>query len=86
MDELTDSIGITLPMEARTWWGWHDGAFPPRPGLAAAALGPQREFVPLEEAVQACVEIRDIMRGIDGRLDSDLYQWVKPGRGTPKCC
>jgi hypothetical protein len=33
MDELTAPLGRTLPTEARTWWGWHDGT--------ASTCGPQ---------------------------------------------
>jgi len=77
MDDLTAPIGITLPKEARTWWGWHDGAFPALPSLAPASLGPQLEFLPLADAVRSCVEIREIMCGVDGQLDPVWkYEWL----------
>jgi cell wall assembly regulator SMI1 len=51
IDALTEPLGVRLPTEARTWWGWHDGV------SGTVALGVQRElgpglpFLPLGDAV-----------------------------------
>jgi cell wall assembly regulator SMI1 len=42
MDELTQPLGVLLPREARTWWGWHNGA-----DAGSADLGPGRCSHPL---------------------------------------
>lgn len=49
IDRLTEPAGLTLPLEARRWWGWHDGADPQIPGIAAE-LGPAKAFLSLAEA------------------------------------
>ena len=67
MDRLTEPLAITLPREARTWWGWHDGASTDDGG--SANLGPVRLYSPLADAVRATAAIREIMRGTDGGLD-----------------
>lgn len=42
MDPLTEPLGIRLPREARTWWGWHDGAW--TDGKGSSNLGPLRLY------------------------------------------
>lgn len=69
IDELTSPLGITLPREARIWWGWHDGAFGPDPDRGNTELGPGRLFSSLADAVGNTNSVRDIMRGVDGELD-----------------
>ena len=72
IDEIAKPMGISLPAEARRWWGWHDGAFPLAPGRGPAEVGPGRPFLPLKEAVRVSMEIRGIMGGIwNGTLDPD---------------
>ncbi len=52
IDELTSALGLRLPVEARTWWGWHDGV-DVRLG-SQTELGPGLPFLPLENAVDMC--------------------------------
>jgi hypothetical protein len=67
MDRLTAEIGITLPDEARTWWGWHDGAGEPGAGYGqrAAELGPGMYFLPLSDAVAHHREMRTLSPDVD---------------------
>jgi hypothetical protein len=82
MDALTEPLDITLPREARTWWGWHDGAASRTSGVGSANLGPLRLFAPLSDAVRATAETRDIMRGVDGELDSAWQRaWLMMAAG-----
>lgn len=77
MDELTQPIGITLPEEARTWWGWHDGALPPGPDHGNTDLGPGVPFSPLADAVRNTISVREIMTGVDGELDTHWqHSWL----------
>jgi len=50
IDDLTQSVGVRLPVEPRTWWAWHDGV-PPSQGLQRRQLGPGQEYACLAEAV-----------------------------------
>ncbi len=51
--------GLSLPAEARRWWGWHDGAEPQPPG-GPAEVGPDRAFLPLADAVRECRRLREL--------------------------
>jgi cell wall assembly regulator SMI1 len=62
IDDATGAIGLRLPREARRWWGWHDGADPPAPGLAPAQLGPGKNFLSLADAVKECERTRQVQR------------------------
>ena len=59
MDQLTEPISLTLPTEARAWWGWHDGVERgvdwPQP-----AIGTGWVPLPLAEAVQDAISTREI--------------------------
>ena len=45
MDRLTEPLGLSLPREAREWWGWHNGAPRPAPySHTAWEIGPSQEF------------------------------------------
>lgn len=80
MDELTRSLGITLPREARTWWGWYDGAS--FDGRGSPSMGPQKLYSPLSDAVQNTAAIRETMRGVDGELDPAWrHSWLTMNRG-----
>jgi hypothetical protein len=54
IDELAEPYGVVVPLELRTWWGWHDGAGP-WPGVAAVntvTIGPGGyEFLSLRQAL-----------------------------------
>lgn len=62
MDELTEPIGLRLPVEARRWWRWHDGAEPEYPGGPPAHLGPGKYFLSLADAVKECQKLREMQR------------------------
>jgi hypothetical protein len=71
---LTEPLGLRLPAEARTWWGWHDGVFAADITWAKEReIGPDRQFYPLEEAVTRHRRHYEMLEGIDG-LDPD-YMW-----------
>jgi hypothetical protein len=68
MDELTAPLGLRLPVEARVWWGWHDGA-PWRPGgelTPERSIGPGVEYMPLRDAVKDYLMDREIFAEIEG--------------------
>ncbi len=72
IDALTLGAGLSLPAEARRWWGWHDGADPQVPRVAAE-LGPGRAFLPLADAVSECLELRQLMHDVS--LSTDTTGW-----------
>lgn len=53
MDELTAPLGVRLPLEARVWWGWHDGVPWRTDGerTTGRELGPGMDYLPLRDAV-----------------------------------
>jgi cell wall assembly regulator SMI1 len=57
MDELTEPIGITLPTEARAWWGQHDGV--DRITGQQPTLGDGWVPFPLAEAVRQATVYRE---------------------------
>ena len=59
IDALTLEAGLSLPAEARRWWGWHDGAERQPPG-GPAEVGPDRAFLPLADAVRECRRLREL--------------------------
>lgn len=62
MDDLTASLEITLPAEARQWWSWHDGANASTVDGVASQFGPgDFVFLPLSRAVERCNEIRGVL-------------------------
>ena len=63
MDALTARLDISLPGEARRWWGWHDGATA-QPGFEPPPLGPHPSFsfFPLARAVEITTSIRTVLR------------------------
>ena len=62
MDAATEAIGLRLPLEARRWWGWHDGAAPSATDGPAAQLGPGKSFLPLGDVVKECETARQVQR------------------------
>ena len=39
MDALIAPLGLSLPVEARVWWGWHDGVAAKHAHGAATVVG-----------------------------------------------
>lgn len=61
MDALTRPLGLRLPIEARLWWGWHDGVDVDAISFQDERLiGPHWPFVPLAEAVAECQRCREV--------------------------
>jgi hypothetical protein len=63
MDDLTAPLDLRLPLEARTLWGWHDGA---ELGLNVRWIGRGWEPLPLSRAVSLTQEYRDLLWGLEG--------------------
>jgi hypothetical protein len=57
MDTVLAPLGLRLPSEARTWWGWHDGE---NPTARNDLLGPSTEFLSLAESVRQYGQSRGI--------------------------
>src|SRR4051812_323503 len=83
---LVEPVGIHLPIEARRWWGWHDGANPG--GLAIEReIGPGFPFLTLEEAVDAYRRYREAA----AESDEPDYWWrpswfpITDRRGAVRC-
>jgi hypothetical protein len=60
MQELVSPLGLTLPLEARVWWGWRNGV-PETAGAGRTEIGPGRKWLPLDEAVAECSQIRQML-------------------------
>ena len=74
MDELTAPLGVRLPDEARTWWGWHDGAETTR-NTHLRSIGSGFAFLSLAEALEETRSQRSIA------IDDDVYsaeEWWSP--------
>lgn len=66
MDRITAELEITLPDEARVWWGWHNGAGDTDGAWRKeTTLGPGIAFDPLEVAVISCQTWREVHAEID---------------------
>jgi len=79
IDALTAPLGLQLPLEAKRWWGWHDGG-DVGPLASDRYLGPGFEFLPLAEAIERCVWWRQLAvetaRDIDSTdAASDPHFW-----------
>lgn len=93
IDELTASLNLRLPHEARVWWRWHDGVRPTE-GLAVyRELGPGLPFYSLREAVELCRRLRGRFHDIwaaDGP-EAVEYWWrptwfpITERRGAIRC-
>jgi hypothetical protein len=77
MDALVGPLGLRLPAEAQTWWGWHDGAAL-QPGDLAKdiELRPGCEFGSLADAVRIYRERREM--AADVHPDDPDRLWPRP--------
>lgn len=68
MSEIVSPLRLRLPLEARAWWGWHDGV--PWRGDGEATpergLGPGLEYMPLRDAVKDYLLDRKIFSDVEG--------------------
>jgi cell wall assembly regulator SMI1 len=84
MDALTASLPFTLPQEARTWWGWHDGA--EQPGLEGHDVGVGLPYMSLQRAIDEYSRARDqlLQEGAAARreypdlFDEPAASWPAP--------
>lgn len=71
-DSLTAPLGLHLPVEARIWWGWHDGVSADvLPGYGRTIGGPGFQFLPLKEAVAVYVRWRKLAGELAGDFVGD---------------
>jgi hypothetical protein len=74
MQALVAQLGLTLPYEARVWWGWRDGV-PKAAGAVARRIG-LFSWIPLQEAIDECVITRSLIASgarDDPRNPEDLW-------------
>jgi cell wall assembly regulator SMI1 len=55
IDALTAPLGLTVPAEARTWWGWHNGAH-----NASVLTSGGKAFPSLDRCVSLAARMRDM--------------------------
>ncbi len=61
MDEIVAPLHISLPVEARTWWGCHNGSLPvDGDGSQSTSLSAAWWWAPLEEAAEHCRLVREL--------------------------
>jgi cell wall assembly regulator SMI1 len=79
MDELGQSVGLWIPAEARTLWGWHNGA-----NLRFIARNGGHSFGSLQHAIQEAVMMRRIAhevaqpygpRADEAKIARDVWNW-----------
>lgn len=92
VEAMTAELDLRLPVEARTWWGWHDGASTMFP---THTIGAHYVFPPLEAAIGQYRRWRDIARKtVAGEADLDAedlwaHSWfpiLLGGDGTTVAC
>jgi cell wall assembly regulator SMI1 len=82
MDALVAPLDLRLPLEARIWWGWHDGATTNGRPSVRRTVGAGLEYLPLAEAVEqyrACREASQEVAGTAGQprpLSEPEYWWA----------
>lgn len=58
IDRQFSSLGLRAPMDAKTWWGWHNGV-PAPPAARLSMFGPSFSFFSLESAVSGYERARE---------------------------
>lgn len=82
MDAITAPLGLHLPVEARRWWGWHDGIASAGPGSQAVFGGRGLRYLTLDDAVAIYEERREIAAtlAVDGEpVGRGQDDWWHPG-------
>jgi hypothetical protein len=75
MAERVKPLGISLPLEARLWWGWRDGV-PFDAGTGPQEIGPGIKWFPLDEAVAECESTREMLAAIHGPDHEWSRHWL----------
>lgn len=95
IDATTSELRLRLPVEARTWWAWHDGA---SSTMTSHALGLGFLYLPLSKAVALYRQWRAIAHesvdpaSLDPERDADdiwhpsWFPISKGGDGTTVAC
>jgi hypothetical protein len=73
MRETLAPLGLRLPAEGRTWWGWHDGS--PGYGDSKLIAPPGERFLTLAEAVETYREYRKIVEEL---VEPDIPELANP--------
>lgn len=76
IDELMTPLGLSLPEEARRWWGWHNGVTNKAP--YGWDIGRQILFFSLQEALQ---ELDDPFHGGGEPAPQTWIPWVRAAGG-----
>jgi hypothetical protein len=63
MQALAESVGLELPVEARTWWGWHNGV-PMTNDPALDQIGPLMRWRSLQDAISECLRVREMIASV----------------------
>jgi cell wall assembly regulator SMI1 len=75
MATIMAPLGLAVPAEARTWFGWHDGARSDGVAINWTMTGLGWKFFPLSHAVEEATEQRTRARQIAGeRADALLWR------------
>ena len=90
MSEIMSALGLRLPVEARAWWGWHDGVLWRAGGAATPerALGPGLEYMPLRDAVEDYLLDRKVFSEVEGDPEPfrpAAYFPISRGSGPIRC-
>jgi cell wall assembly regulator SMI1 len=70
IEQAATQLELTLPVEARIWWGWHNGVSSTAP-TGSREIGPTRVWLPIEEALAECVRIRHMIADVFARTPTD---------------
>ena len=68
IDELTATLGLVVPAEARVWWGWHDGVGFPLPPGHAELVGTGFAYLSLARALERTEQERELATGVAEQL------------------
>jgi cell wall assembly regulator SMI1 len=80
IDRASAACGLTLPTEARTWWGWHDGT---NTTTATYAIGLDLLYLPLEKALAVYKRQLNVTQRVANGDDSLAPEDVWPENWLP---
>src|SRR4051794_14350146 len=67
-------LGLRVPAEVRTWWGWHDGAERTEPH-STTMLGTGWSFFSIEHARAEISEQRERASSVSPDSPTDVWNW-----------
>jgi hypothetical protein len=76
IDAATSPLGLRLPLEARRWWGWHDGlsVAPDMPRKDHELGGPGFVYLTLADAVDVYTRMRGIAKELAATSGPDTIE------------